>query len=84
MAVLDEIIEDPSLVSQLCELTSSMSLALAVSKLQKQQKEIETLKSKVVRAEKKLDDAIEKLDHVADFVKKNLNSRLTIVENKIS
>lgn len=78
-AVIEQIIDRPELVEQLCELTSSMTLALAVSKLQSQQKEIDRLRLANTETICKLEAVTERLEKASRFIQ-GMDRRLKICE----
>lgn len=82
-AILKEIIDKPGLVETLCELTTSMSLALAVLKLHQQEKAIEELKCKLTDTTYRLDIAIERLDKEGMWAKR-VEHRFTLMETMVS
>ena len=82
-AVIEQIIDRPELVEQLCELTSSMTLALAVGKLQKQQKEIDRLRLANTETTARLDAAVERLEKASTFIK-GMDRRLKLCETVVS
>lgn len=79
-SIIEQIIERPELVEQLCELTSSMTLALAVSKLQSQQKEIDRLRLASTETICKLEAMTERLEKASRFMKL-VDDRLKICES---